>query len=214
MSKWNGYIALAWAMGAATTAASQDEDKREIVVTARSLADTEADLKACLARGCPPDQDIKATIAHAENQFVEGDYRHARETLVRSLGRNRRHKEQFPIEVSDLLRANGNVASHLGEADAYRLSVLDMRDTLKSSLQPNDYRVFGAEIEVADSRMKLGYLEEAKDKYIAIEKLARAKGLPQVAAIAKLRELSLLVQVADNEKTPFARKEANEAINA
>jgi tetratricopeptide (TPR) repeat protein len=214
MLKLNRIFILALLAGSSTTVMAQNEDKREIVVTARSLKDTEADLKACLARGCPPDQDIKASIAHAENQFVEGDYRNARETLGRSLGRNRQHKEQFPIEVSDLLRANGNVAAHLGEADSYRLSVLDMRDTLKSALKPDDYRVFGAEIEVADSRLKLGYLEEAKDKYIAIEKLARAKEMPQVAAIAKLRELSLLVQVADNQKTAFARKEANEAIDA
>jgi hypothetical protein len=213
MLKLSRVIAMALLAGSATVAVAENEDKREIVVTARSLADTEADLKACLARKCPPDQDIKASIAHAENQFVEGNYRDARATLVRSLGRNRQHKEQFPIEVSDLLRANGNVAAHLGESDAYRISVLDMRDTLKSALKPNDYRVFGAEIEVADSRMKLGYLEEAKDKYLAIEKLAMAKGLPQVAAIAKLRELSLLVQVADNQKTTFARKEANDAID-
>lgn len=214
MLKFNRIFALALLAGSSTTVMAQEEEKREIIVTARSLQDTRADLKACLARRCPPDEDIKASLAHAENQFVEGDYRDARETLVRSLGRNRRHKAQFPVELSDLLRANGNVASHLGEADAYRLSVLDMRDILKSALQPNDYRVFGAEIEVADSRMKLGYLEEAKDKYLAIQKEALAKGLPQVAAMAKLRQLSLLVQVADSQKTAFARKEANDAINA
>ncbi len=207
-------IAIAALAGISLPAFAQNDDKREIVVTGRSLKDTESDLKACLARGCPPDQDIKATLAHAENQFVEGDYRNARETLVKSLGRNRKHKGQYPVELSDLLRANGNVAAHLGEVNSYRLSVLDMRDTLKGALKADDYRVFGAEIEVADSRLKLGYLEEAKDKYRAIEKQALAKGLPYVSAIAKLRELSLLVQVADKEKTGFAKKEANEAIDA
>jgi hypothetical protein len=214
MSKLNGVLGLALMFGSSATAMAQDEDKREIVVTARSLKDTEADLKACLARGCPPDQDIKATIAHAENQFVEGDYRNARETIVRSLGRNRKHKGDFPIEVSDLLRANGNVAAHLGESDAYRISVLDMRDTLKSALKPDDFRVFGAEIEVADSRMKLGYLDEASDKYLQIERQALAKKLPQVAAIARLRDLSLRVQRAESEKTAFRKKEATDAIDA
>lgn len=199
--------------GVSLPAAAQNESKREIVVTARSLKDTEADLKACLARKCPPDQDIKATLAHAENQFVEGDYRDARATLANALGRNRKHKAQFPIEVSDLLRANGNVAAHLGESDIYRLSVLDMRDTLKSALKPNDFRVFGAEIEVADSRLKLGYLEEASDKYLEIERRALAAGLPQIAAIARLRDLSLRVQRAETEKTAFRRKDATEAID-
>ena len=214
MSKITHIFAFGLMLSCSSVAIAQDDDKREIVVTARSLKDTESDLKACLARGCPPDQDIKATIAHAENQFVEGDYRSARETIVRSLGRNRKHKGEFPIEVSDLLRANGNVAAHLGESNAYRISVLDMRDTLKAALRPDDYRVFGAEIEVADSRMKLGYLDEASDKYLQIERQALAKKLPQVAAIARLRDLSLRVQRAESEKTAFRRKEATEAIDA
>ena len=214
MPKLTHIFALGLMLSGSSVAIAQDDDKREIVVTARSLKDTESDLKACLARGCPPDQDIKATIAHAENQFVEGDYRDARETIVRSLGRNRKHKGKFPIEVSDLLRANGNVAAHLGESNAYRISVLDMRDTLKSALKPDDYRVFGAEIEVADSRMKLGYLDEASEKYLQIERQALAKKLPQVAAIARLRDLSLRVQRAESEKTAFRRKEATEAIDA
>jgi hypothetical protein len=192
---------------------AKQEVQREIVVTARSLKDTEADLKACLARKCSPDQDIKVTLAHAENQFVAGDYRNARSTLANALGRNRKHKEEYPIEVSDLLRANGNVATHLGELDVYRISVLDMRDTLKGALKPNDYRVFGAEIEVADSRLKLGYLDEARDKYLEIERRALVAGLPQVAAIARLRDLSLRVQRAETEKTAFRKKEALDGID-
>ena len=199
--------------GVSAPSMAQDDAKREIVVTARSLKDTAADLKACIARKCPPDQDIKATLAHAENQFVEGDYRDARATLANALGRNRKHKGQYPVEVSDLLRANGNVAAHLGESDIYRLSVLDMRDTLKGALKPNDYRVFGAEIEVADSRLKLGYLEEASDKYLEIERRALTMGLPQVAAVARLRDLSLRVQRAETEKTAFRRNDATSAID-
>ena len=199
--------------GVSVPSMAQDDAKREIVVTARSLKDTAADLKACIARKCPPDQDIKATLAHAENQFVEGDYRDARATLANALGRNRKHKGQYPVEVSDLLRANGNVAAHLGESDIYRLSVLDMRDTLKGALKPNDYRVFGAEIEVADSRLKLGYLEEASDKYLEIERRALTMGLPQVAAVARLRDLSLRVQRAETEKTAFRRNDATSAID-
>ncbi|WP_397576612.1 hypothetical protein [Sphingorhabdus sp.] len=213
MAKTFQLTAIFLLAGVNLPATAQNESKREIVVTARSLKDTEADLKACLARKCPPDQDIKATLAHAENQFVEGDYRDARATLANALGRNRKHKEQFPIEVSDLLRANGNVAAHLGETDIYRRSLLSMRDTLKGALKPNDFRVFGAEIEVADSRLKLGYLEEASDKYLKIERRALSAGLPQIAAIARLRDLSLRVQRAETEKTAFRRKDATEAID-
>jgi hypothetical protein len=206
-------IAMLLMAGVDSQSLAKQEVQPEIVVTARSLKDTEADLKACLARKCPPDQDIKATLAHAENQFVEGDYRNARSTLANALGRNRKHKEEYPVEVSDLLRANGNIAAHLGEFDVYRISVLDMRDTLKGALKSTDYRLFGAEIEVADSRMKLGYLEEASGKYLDIERLALKAGLPQVAAIARLRDLSLRVQRAEVEKTTFRKKEALDEID-
>ena len=214
MLKLNRIAALALLVGAATSAYADEDAKREIVVTGRSLADTAADLKACLARGCPPDQDIKATLAHAENQFVDGGYKNARATLLASLGRNRKHKGQFPVEVSDLLRANGNVASHLGEADAYRTSVLDMRDTLKAGLKSDDYRILGAELEVGDSRLRLGYPDEARDKYQWIEKVALERKLPYVAALARLRDLSLLVSVAQKSKTKFDINEANEAIDS
>jgi len=179
------------------TAYAQDGDKREIVVTARSLNETGNALKDCLARKCPPDEDIKATLAHAENQFVEGDYKDARTTILRSLGRNRKFKKAHPVAVSDLLRANSNVAVHLGEADSYRLSILDLRDTLKEAFPANSARVMSAELEVADSRLKLGYPDEARRKYLEVEKDALAGNMPFMAAKARLRYLSLLVLIAN-----------------
>jgi hypothetical protein len=55
---------------AAPLVAAEDSDKREIVVTGKSLKDTEADLKNCIARACLPDEEIRAALAHAENQFI------------------------------------------------------------------------------------------------------------------------------------------------
>jgi hypothetical protein len=192
----------------------EDEQKREIVVTARSLKDTGDALKKCLSQKCPPDQDIKATLAHAENLFVEGDYKTARSTLLSSLGRNRKHRGKYAEEVSNLLRANGNVAEHLGEANSYRLSILDMRDTLKSAYAKDDIRVLGAEIEVADSRQRLGYMDEARDKYATIAEQALTMGKPKVAAIARLRRVSSFIQEAQKSKTDFAIKEAEKEIDA
>ena len=160
----------------------------DIVVTARSLADTAAALAACIARGCPPDEDIAATLAHAENQFIEGDYRDARGTMLSSLRRNREHSAQFPVEVSDLQRANGRVAAHLGERSAYQLAVLDMRDTLREYLPAYDPRILAAQIEVADSRARLGYPDEARDSFVNIAERADGLGLARVAAFARIRQ--------------------------
>ncbi len=214
MSKHVLYLLLASAALSSPALALEDEQKREIVVTARSLKDTGDALKKCLEQKCPPDQDIKATLAHAENLFVDGDYKTARATLISSLGRNRKHRGKYAEEVSNLLRANGNIAEHLGEANSYRLSILDMRDTLKSAFPKDDIRVLGAEIEVADSRQRLGYMEEARDKYSAIAAQALAMGKPKVAAIARLRRVSSFIQEAQKAKTNFAIKEAEKEIDA
>jgi hypothetical protein len=132
-----------------------------IIVTAQPLAETAAALAACLERSCPPDQDIAATLAHAENQFVAGGYKAARTTLLKSIDRNRAHGGAFPVPVSDLYRANGRVAEHVGEARSFQSSVLEMRDTLREGLGRDDPRVLGAQIEVGDSRAKLGFPDEA-----------------------------------------------------
>ena len=170
-----------------TAASANTAQPGDIVVTGRSLADTAADLAACIARGCPPDQDVRATLAHAENQFVSGDYRDARGTMLASLRRNRNAGGQFPVEVSDLQRANARVAAHLGERNAYQLATLDSRDTLRAALTENDPRVMIANIEVADSRARLGYPDEARGSYARIAEQAEAAGQPRVAAFAKIR---------------------------
>lgn len=203
--------------GVLTSAPLFSEPQNEIVVTARSLKDTESKLKECLKKKCPPDQDIAATLAHAENLFVEGEYRDARAFLRASLGRNKKHKDDFPVQLSDLYRANGNIAAQLGESDSYRISILNMRDTLKNALSSSDYRLLGAELEVADSRLRLGYPEEARMKYRAVEQQANDLKMPQVAAIAKLRELSSFVSDAKVTKDPYltllAEKKLTEYID-
>ncbi len=198
-------FAVAALAGSATLAAAQDTpapaasatpspapaSTGDIVVTGRSLTETAAALAACLARNCPPDQDIAATLAHAENQFLNGDYRDARGTMLSSIRRNRDETRGFPVEVSGLYRANARVAAHLGEGRAYQLSVLEMRDALTDGLNDTDPRVLSAEIEVADSRARLGYPDEARLGYQQVARTAERLSLPRVAAFARLRHAML-----------------------
>lgn len=178
----------------------------DIVVTGKPLKDTAADLAECIKRGCPPNEDMAATIAHAENQFVSGDYEGARKTLHASLGRNRKHGKEYPLELSNVLRANGRVAEHLGEARDFQLSTLDMRDTLKEGFGENDFRTLVAQVEVGDSRAKLGYPDEAERIYRDVEKRAFDAKQFRVASFARLR-LTLLAQ-ARFEDDPNARNAA------
>ncbi len=193
------------ALGTACPALAADNDT--IVVTARSMKDTANDLAACLARKCPPDEDIKATLAHAENQFVAGDYKSARSTLLKSVGRNRGAAKGYPLPVSDLMRANARVAVNLGERESYQLSTIAIRDALKEGLPADDLRIVAATIEVADMRARLGSPEEARRTYRDAMAKAEAKGDVRLATIAKLRSILVLMQSGEPEDIKDGRKQ-------
>jgi hypothetical protein len=192
-------IALSLSAALLTTAAIAEDApaNREIVVIGQSLKDTERAWQDCIARGCPPDQEIRAALAHAENQFITGDYRDAKTTINKTVGRNRKHGGQYPIEVSDLFRASSRISEHLGEADQFRLAVLDMRDTLREGLTEGDPRAMVAQIEVGDSRAKLGYPREAIRIYRDVAEKAFKAGQARVGTYADLRRYLLEYAVAD-----------------
>lgn len=201
------------AIMSANPALAQDNSNAEIVVTGRSLKETGAALTACLARKCPPDEDIAATLAHAENQLLSGDYKDSRTTLLRSIGRNRQHGKAYPVEVSDLFRANSRVAEHVGEAKNFQLSVLDMRNTLKAGLGEKDPRVMVAQIEVGDSRAKLGFPDEAERIYKDVEKSAIANGQNRVAMFARVRQALLAQSRAEVSGLDSDYKDARDLLN-
>jgi hypothetical protein len=184
----------------------------DIVVTARSLEDTARALRDCLARNCPPAEDIRATLAHAENQFVTGDYTNARATMTASIRRNRNAGAEAPIELSDLYRANGRVAAHLGEGRAFALSTLNMRDTLRENLPEGDARILAAEIEVADSRRSLGYVDEARDAYIRISRVATERNVPRVAAFARIRQATIDLPTTNTPADQRNTRRVREAV--
>lgn len=210
-------VAAIFAIFASAAAAAEPDNvargaNAEIVVTAIPLAKSRSDLEACIARQCPPEEDVQATLVHAENQFVAGAYKEARQTLEKSLDRNRRYKAKLPLGIADLLNANANVAAHLGEATIYRHALFERRDTLRDHLPADDPNMLRAELDLGDSRLKMGYPQEAERKYLKMERYALGKGRPQIAAIARTRYLSLLVlkaqaSPADDWRAKLARKE-------
>jgi len=179
-----------------------------IIVTGQPLGETAAALAACLARACPPDQDVAATLTHAENQFLAGRYKDARSTLLKSIDRNKAQARAFPVPVSDLYRANGRVAEHVGEARSFQSSVLAMRDTLREGLDRDDPRILGAQIEVGDSRAKLGFPDEAARIYADVEAQALGRGLNRIAIYARLRQAVLAQVAAEDSNLSADRKRA------
>ncbi len=207
MAKLPRLLITAAAIALALPVAAQD-----IVVTGKPLTETAANLEDCLKRKCPPNEDIAATLAHAENLFMSGDYKTAQRTLHASLGRNRKHGEGHPMEVSDLLRANGRVAEHMGEGREYQLSTLDMRNTLKKSFGPDDFRTMVADIEVGDSRAKLGFSDEAENIYRDVEMRALVAKQYRVASFARFRQATVARGRFDAEPTSPNRKELDKRL--
>lgn len=192
--------------------AADEPPNREIVVIGHSLKDTERAWQDCIKRGCPPDEEIRAALTHAENQFITGDYRDAKTTLNKTVGRNRKHGGHYPIEVSDLFRASSRISEHLGEADQFRLAVLDMRDTLREGLPADDPRAMVAQIEVGDSRAKLGYPREAIRIYRDVSETAFKAGQARVGTYSDLRRLLLEYTIADESDYKADMEKAVEGL--
>jgi len=180
-------LAAAAAAPSAPAATAPAPRSETIVVTGTRLADTEKALRECIARHCPPNEDIRASLAHAENLFVAGRYRDARDVTKASIGRNNRYRKDYPVDVSDLYRGNARIAEHLGEAADFQLSTALMKGIIGSAFGKDDPRAIKADVEVGDMFAKLGQFNQARTTYDATEKRARAAGLPAIADIARVR---------------------------
>lgn len=163
------------------------EDRKIIVVTGRRLADTEAALRACLARKCPPIEDIEASAAHAENLFVAGQYDEASRTLRSSIGRNGRHAAQLPVKVASLYRAHSRLSAHLGRAEQYRSSSYGITRSLKAGLPEDDPQVVAGRFEIAAMQWNIGQYRLARDTYGEVVGQARRIGRLDLARLAQLR---------------------------
>ena len=178
---------FALALLLAAQPAQPSVESKVIVVTGRRLADTEAALRACLARKCPPAEDIEASAAHAENLFVAGRYDEASRILRGSISRNGRHAAELPVEVSSLYRAHSRLSAHLGRGEQYRSSTYGITRSLKAGLPDDNPEVVAGRFEVAAMQWNIGQYRLARDSYDAIAGQARRIGRLDLARLAQLR---------------------------
>src|SRR4051812_10417656 len=172
---------------ASSGAVPTETSKQDIIVVGRAIQTAKDSLEACLARHCPPNEDIDASLGLAEAQLLDGKYREARFTLLASLGRNKREADAYPIPVSDLYRANGRVAANLGYDEDFYRSTWGIYRTLKHGLPDAKDRQYSALMEVAEMMGKTRGHERARLYYKRIAHQARADGRPDIAALAELR---------------------------
>lgn len=165
------------------------EPNAPIVVTGIRIQDYRDRLAACLARNCPPDEDIDATLALAEALVMEGEYREGRATVRASLRRNDRHAPAFPEPVSDLYRADSRIARNLGQDQQALRSAYGILESLQRGLPQEDYRHFTARLELAEMQVMSGRAESARETLAELARVARAAGREDVVTMAELRRL-------------------------
>ena len=180
-------LSLLLAAAPAAPAAPPVAAGQTIVVTGNRISETERALRECIARHCPPKEDIQATLAHAENLFVAGRYRDARGVTRASIGRNHRYRKELPVDVSDLYRANGRIAVHLGEGQDYELSTGIMRGILDDAFGKADAKVLMADVEWADMYASMGRFDRARELYDSVAARAAKGSRPDLAGIARVR---------------------------
>jgi hypothetical protein len=195
---------LAFPLAAVAQNKPDDSDK-PIVITGHRLSDLKRSLQECLARQCPPDQDIAASLALAEEQFVGGAYADARTTLHGSLSRNKGRAKDYPEPVAGLYRADSRIAAHLGAGDDYRFGTFSIVDSLKAGLPADDPRILAAQVEVGDMMARFGRVDEAVQQYHEIAARAHKLGLANVEGSARLRVVALYCSIAEqNEQAKIA----------
>jgi hypothetical protein len=189
---------------------SANVEGKAIIVVGRRVEDSERALAACIARQCPPKEEIDASLAHAENQFIAGHYPEAQRTLTKARGRNMRYRKELPVEVGDLLRASGRMLALNGQRDASRITAIDSLDALKSGLPSTDRRIFVQRLAVGDAFAKNGRFIAARDVYNRVASQADAAGDVRVKGYALFRVAGLYTTIA--AKVPDYRETAYQSL--
>ncbi len=183
-------IALLQSVAIATPspeATSNLTDDKTIVVIAPRASTTERALADCIARGCSPKDEIAASLAHAESQFLAGDYVASRRTLSKARSRNARYAKTLPVEVSNLVRASGRLASLNGRPDTARITSIDTLDILREGFGAKDERVLMQRLLIGDAMVKALRFDAAREIFNRVAKDAAETGQKVVEGHALLR---------------------------
>lgn len=184
-------IAALLALSLLTATGQPQPDDQVMVVTGERIGDLRANLEACLRRNCPPNEDIDATLALAEGEFLNGNYEQAEEWIGASVARNRRHRRAFPEPVSDLYRSQALVQSHRGRDGVARRSTYEILDSLRAGIPVEDYRHFTARFEIIQMEIRLGDGVAVRRELSALIREAERAGRTDVVRRARMREMYL-----------------------
>lgn len=191
---------------AQTTAPPPAASAEEIVVVGHRAADA---LDACLARQCPPAEDVEASLQASVEQFTAGRYDLAHKTLQRSIRRNRRHAAQLPGPVSSLYATLATVAEHDGYRRRWQFAARDNVGVLRRYAGPSDPATLAEEMSLANTMAETGDMSTALELFKKVELRALATGHRDIAAGAAFRRAWLAFSAGNAQQ---AAKLADHAV--
>lgn len=149
-------------LSAPALAQRSETEGQTVTVTGQRLQDYRDRLAACLARRCPVNEDVDATMALAEALFLQGDSREARTAVRGSIRRNRDAAASFPEPVSDLYRVQARLARNIGLDQEARQASFNILNALQAGIPRQDHRHFTARFEIAETQMMSGNFPGAR----------------------------------------------------
>lgn len=187
-------------------AAAPSPPAGDIVVVGRRA---ERELARCLARSCPPAEDVDASLDASVEQFADGRYTDARRTLQKAIRRNKDHAAELPGPVSSLYATLATVAEHEGDTRLWRQAARNNVLVLRRHLGETNLATLREELGFADALAGLGSPEAADSAYHTIQQRAVGSGHPGIAAGAAFRRAWLALL---RERFKEAERFADEAV--
>ena len=181
---------------AQTTTPPPAAPAEEIVVVGHRATDA---LDACLARQCPPAEDVEASLQASVEQFTAGRYDRARQTLQRAIRRNRAHAATLPGPVSSLYATLATVAEHDGYPREWMYASRGNVQILRKYLGPSNPATLLEEMTLARDLLENGNVSSATGILTKVQRLALDSGKTDLAAGAAFR-LAWLEMGSGNQK--------------
>lgn len=166
-------------------------------------------LAECLARKCPPAEDVEASLQASVEQFADARYEDARRTLQRAIDRNRDHAAALPGPVSSLHATLATVAEHEGRPRVWEAAARNNMRVLRQHLGPDHPATLIEALGFADNLIGLKSAVLADRIYRRVQRLAADSGQTELAAGAAFRRAWLMmIRRHDTD----ARRLADEAV--
>lgn len=187
-------LLIAFMLAGQQAVAPPSAAKADVVIIGNRMRDA---LEKCLARNCPPEEEVDAAMDAGAESFAAGRYREARTILRRAVSRNKKYGGRMPGRMSDLYATYADVTEHEGDEQAFRRATHDSVIVLRRALGSDHPTVLGVNARVGDMWVKLGNAVSADSAYRGAAEDADRAGHADLAAALTFRRAWLATGARD-----------------